>query len=278
MAKDYLTYTNHLGEQLVFGENNLFIEESDLPNWQYNYNSKNGKITNFFQDVTEHSIPAVIMADTEEEGNAIRDEVYSIIKADIEAGIKGTLIYKGWKLKCFITAETHSNWLEYAAFGDIELTVTTDEPQWTKTELFSFEANEGSIEPYGAIVGYPYTYPRQYALEKRAFYVLTNENVGRSDFILTIYGYVENPEIMIGTNKYKLNFTIPKHCKAEINTRQKTIKLISERGTASDIFQFKSNDSYIFEQIDTGTQQVFWDETFSFDVELIEVRSEPKWN
>ena len=42
-----LTYTNHYGEILEFGKDGLFINASDLHNYEWNYDVINKKIVNF---------------------------------------------------------------------------------------------------------------------------------------------------------------------------------------------------------------------------------------
>lgn len=224
MAKDTLKYTNHKGQSILFGENGLYIEESELRDWGFSYNSKNGAITTFYKDVAEKKIPVVISADSEEEGQQLRDELYNIISIDSESGKRGKLTYNGYEMECFITAVKHSSWLEYYAFGDIELTVITDRPYWVKKTAYEFNAAQFTSAELAGSKAYPNDYNYDYGL------AVVNGSIENTSALpmgaeIEIKGYALNPEIKIGNQSYKINYEIPNNCTAIINTVEKTILL-----------------------------------------------------
>ena len=44
-------YQNHLGEEINFSENGIYVKSSDLHDYAWNYTERGGKITSFKRDV-----------------------------------------------------------------------------------------------------------------------------------------------------------------------------------------------------------------------------------
>lgn len=276
MAKDYLTYINHLGQSFTFGERGLYIEESELHDWSNSYESKNGRVTRFYKDVFEKKLPVVVMADSEEEGKILRNKLYDVTSVDSESEEYGKLVYNGYEMKCYCTAAKHSGWLEYLAFGDIELTVVTDKPYWTKKTVKEFKAADYiAIETTEGGKGYPHGYEYNYGLAETNG-IIYNPSALAINAEIKIFGYALHPEIKINGQSYKINYEIPQYCTATINTLDKTILLKSRNGSEKNLLAYRDNTES-FKTIPSGMSTIYWDKSFDFNLTLIEKRGEPKW-
>ena len=276
MAKDYLTYTNHMGQSVHFGESGLFIAESELRDWSNSYESKNGRVTRFYKDVVEKKLPIVVMADSEDEGKQLRNELYEIISVDNESEEYGRLIYNGYEMQCYCTAIKHSSWLEYLAFGDIELTVITDKPYWIKKTVEEFKATDyiNTATTAGG-KGYLNGYEYNYGISETNGSIF-NPNAYSIGVEIEIFGYANYPEIKINGHSYKINYEIPQYCTATINTLDKTILLKSRNGAEKNLLAYRDSTE-IFKPIPSGNSTIIWDKSFDFNLVLLEKRSEPKW-
>lgn len=95
--------------------------------------------------------------------------------------------------------------------------------------------------------------------------------------MLRIYGSVSKPLVKIGDNTYQVNVSLNAGERLEIDSRRKTVKLVHTDGYAENVLWSAVKEYYIFEKIVAGTQIVAWNGSFSFDLILIDKRSEPLW-
>lgn len=72
-------------------------------------------------------------------------------------------------------------------------------------------------------------------------------------------------------------FSFDKKQRLEIDSRRKTVKLIHTDGYTENVLWSAAKEYYIFEKIASGTQIIAWDGSFSFDLILVDKRSEPLW-
>ena len=61
-------YKNHQNEEMRFGEEGVFVNESSLRDYEWKVVSDNNRISNLQKQITTKNIPLVIACSTEEEG------------------------------------------------------------------------------------------------------------------------------------------------------------------------------------------------------------------
>jgi hypothetical protein len=76
---------------------------------------------------------------------------------------------------------------------------------------------------------------------------------------------------------YQVNVSLNAGERLEIDSRRKTVKLIHTDGYTENVLWSAAKEYYIFEKIASGTQIIAWDGSFSFDLILVDKRSEPLW-
>ena len=62
-----------------------------------------------------------------------------------------------------------------------------------------------------------------------------------------------------------------------IESTAKKIFVTRNDGSVVNHFNDRNKQSYVFEKIPAGMNDVTWDGDFGFDIILMEERSEPKW-
>ncbi len=271
-----IMYINSFGEIFEFGKNGVYVNENDLRNYEWSFDESNNNIFNITMGIAKKTIPIVVVKDTKEERNLIKSKMYELFDKDIAAGSCGKLYVGDYYLSCYIYGMDSTDYLAVDNILNASLKVVSQNGLWCKNDMFSFQYNSNNEEGTG--YGYPHDYPHGYSFGSGHFGVVTNDSHTDSDIIISIYGYAQNPEIIIDGIIYKLNFTIDSGKYAVINTKERTIRLIDQTtGIVKNIFRYRDKTNYIFEKIPSGTHDVYWNSRFNFNIEVLLERGEPLW-
>lgn len=195
---------------------------------------------------------------------------------DIDAvdGNNGRLYIGDCYILCYISKSKKSRRYINAKQSVITFSVVPD-GAWLKETPIQFRYAFQEIDNTGK--RYPYNYPYNYGLGGGYNSAISLEAFGSMDFIITIYGYAHNPEICIGENTYKVDYTIQPGEVLRIDSKNHTVILTKTNGVTLSLFRYRGIRSYIFEKITSGEHPVYWNGDFDWDILLLEERSEPKW-
>jgi hypothetical protein len=273
---DVARYVNHLNQSIGFGLGGIFITDSELRNYEWEYDTDYDEITNFHKGVKEKKMKIIISAATEEEGIAKRNAIFQIFESDILAEQSGRLYQDGYYLNCYIVASKKAKWYLTKRYLEIEVTIATDQPDWVQEREYNFLKTEGATIEMDNLKKYPYKYGYYY-LNQVSSSSINNVSITESDFVLRIYGSVSKPLVKIGDNTYQVNISLNAGERLEIDSRRKTVRLVHADGYTENVLWSAGKEHYIFEKIASGTQIIAWDGSFSFDLILVDKRSEPLW-
>lgn len=107
---------------------------------------------------------------------------------------------------------------------------------------------------------------------------LNNEAFTDTDFVMTIYGFVDNPNIQIAGHPYTVYATIYEGERLIIDSAAGTVKKIGRLGEETNLYNARRKDYSVFQKIPPGVQTVSWPGTYGVDIILYDERSEPKWS
>lgn len=124
---------------------------------------------------------------------------------------------------------------------------------------------------------FPHEYPWDYAENTKSKEIM-NDVIGQSPFVMTIYGKCVDPEILIGGHTYKLLSTLDKGEYVIVDSKNKTITKYTIEGETENLYNYRFKEQSIFQPIAEGRNEIYWDETFGFDLVLTSERSEPAWS
>lgn len=268
-------YKNHQNEEMRFGEEGVFVNESSLRDYEWKVVSDNNRISNLQKQITTKNIPLVIACGTEEEGIKKKNQVFEVMEKDALVVQYGRIILGDYYLKCYCTGSKKTGFLESKKELHTTLTVSTDCPNWIRETTTMFR-DAGHSQGGGKNLDYRRDYPSDYTSEFKNK-TLVNENFVESNFRIVIYGPVINPTIYIAGHEYTVNIEISENEHLTIDSIERTIVLTRYDGTLFNAFGDRNKASYIFQKIPKGNCVVAWDGSFGFDVVLCEERSEPKW-
>lgn len=268
-----LKYSNHQNEVIDFGTMGIYVNTSELRNYEWSAVVRNNKITGFERGVTKRSLPVVIICEDEASGIAARNRLYEVTERDVLARQPGKIIVGAYYYRCFIVKSQKSDYLRTKRMMVDTLTTLSDNPYWVRESVYSFAPDPGGGSGY---LDHPYDYPFDYS-NRSASNELNNSGFSNSKFQIHIFGAVSNPSVSIGGHIYGVNCTVEEGDYLTIDSLEKKIYLTASDGRQANVFAYRLRQSYVFEPIKPGVNTVAWDGSFTFDVTLLEERSEPKW-
>lgn len=269
--RDKLKFVNHLNQSVTFGPANILLEENSVRDYVWKYDALYSKIINFKKEIKTFQIPIMIV---DKDKNKIADEMFAIFERDVVAKEPGRLICGDYYMNGYIIGEAHNDFV-YNKLMRISFTFVSDDAFWKKEVPYVFRINNSESTEDG--LGYPFDYPYDF-LSPINIQSFNNTNYTDSDFIITIYGYVENPAITIAGVTYQVNCTVDYNEILVINSKERTIVRTTRRGEKINEFANRNKDFNIFQKIPSGKNKVLPSSVFNFDIVIMEERSEPQWS
>lgn len=259
---EQLKYKNHLGEVIDFGSDGVFVNASELHNYEWQTSTIGNRISGFNRGIQTRTLPIVIMCDSEEEGIEKRNKLYETFDKDVLATQHGKVIIGDYYFRCYVTKSTKSDYQKSKRSMSLKLTLSTEYPYWTKETTTS--NRDGNVSSSILVI---------------------NKSFAASNFKLVIYGDADqttNPGIIIGGHLYRVNCVVGYNETLTIDTINKTIILTKADGTTVNKFNDRDRTSYVFEKIQPGVHKIafYTEDNFSpfyYDLVLYDERSEPAW-
>lgn len=270
-----MTYENHLGEKLEFGTFPLFVNYNDLRDFAWEITSKNDKIAAFKKGIVQKALPVIIKCKTEAEGYEVRNRVFEVVEKDVLAQQHGKIIIGDYYLKCYITGSKKTEYLIQKGFMLVEMTVHTDYPSWIKEKTTYF--NKDSEAEY-EFLDYPHGYMFDY-MNVQTNGMVWNDSFVPVNFRMVIHGAIINPSIFINGHRYNVDVELLEDEDLIIDSVEKTIvKMNRMTKETVNCFSKRNRDFYVFQKIPVGNSIfISPNEVISFDLTLLDERSEPKW-
>ena len=271
---DEFIFENHLGQRFEGLPNRVYLNQSDLRDYSWSFDTINNRISRFYRDTTSRKIPLVVYCKSGDEAVSVMNRLHELAEADIVEMIPGKIIVGDYYTTGYITASVKSNYLIRRKYCKIELTLTSDDPAWYREHTHPFLP--GTENGFIGGVDYPFDYRFDYALSMNGRKIVCN-SVGSSAFKMLIYGEATNPAVVINGHTYTVNGTIAKGETLLIDSLNKTITLTTASGKKINWFDKRGREEYIFEPLPAGQSTITWSGAFGFDLTVVEKRSEPKW-
>lgn len=276
-----LYYENSARKKLNLSNPPYYLQATDLFDyiWSYEKRFKSNSgygIKNLVKEISENEVKLTIAAKTEQEYYKIVDTFFDIVNYDVINEQCGKLWFGEYYLKCYIIASKKEDWEEDCAFADETLTIVPEYPFWIRETERHFLQKESAEEDKNTI-DYPYDYPYDYIASLTSSEIENNTNNGL-EFEIKVFGPCVSPQIIIGGNIYRVNTTLEEGEYLIVNSITRKIYKVLINGEQVNQYGFKDEDYYIFEKIPPGISVVSWDNTFGFDVTVIERRVTPRWS
>lgn len=275
-----IKYVNSSGASIILNQGHYLISSHDLREFKWNATTTNrpsgyGGRVSFSRGVQEKTINVGIRGRTREEFAQRAEALLALTEPDILQNKPGKLYLGSQYLTCFLSTSSQINY--YSRRGnwvDKELTIIVTEPFWnTEVTQHFLIGTSDTVEKAKRYTGrYPYRYISEFA--SRA---LHSSHYTTSPMIITIYGPVVNPRIVIGGKEYKVTAEIIENQRIIIDQINKTIVAKNPDGQETNLFDYRDKENDVFARLEAGTQHVIYTGEFGFDITVIQQRSEPSW-
>lgn len=205
------------------------------------------------------------------------DDFFSTVEVDVVANKPGKLITEnGEYMQCYIVESENNRINPLMRLNERNVTIMSPYPFWI-TEATKHFQPVGREEIEGEFLDYPYDYSYDYSYETPGIRTWNLDHYATSEFKMTIYGYCENPRILINGYPYQIFGTVEENEFLVIDSKNKTVTHYLNNGTTENWFDFRNKENSVFEPLPSGNLTLTWDGTYGFDILAYLERSEPKW-
>lgn len=272
-------YENHIGERIDLNSENIILQYQEFFNYSWDAATRNRKIKGFKRDSATLPVTVAVTAETEDEYLQIIEEFYRITEKDILAVAPGKLYINKYYLRCYISGDIKQDAFKGILFQIKNLTLVTDYPFWIKETTYQYLPELPEAEKYTDLetgIMLP-EFPFDFA-PVRGEKILENPSFTSSNFIMTIYGFAESPQVSIAGHPYRVETTVYEGERLVIDSREGTVKKIGRLGEVVDCYNARQKDYSVFKKIPAGLNVFQWSGGFGVDITLFDERSEPKWS
>lgn len=273
-----IRYVNSEGVEVILNKEPYKVLMSDLTDYDSVEVEHNGKIACFTKEITERDLNIDIISNSKEATQELCNKLNEVFEKDIYNDVAGKIYINDYYMRCFIKSCKKSK-RGNGAIRSYEYTLITDYPFWVKETTYQYfpeppeavkytELEEGIMFPE-----FPFDFCTETGEE-----VLINPSFNDSNFIMTIYGFAENPQLNIAGHPYKVEATINEGEQLVINSLAHTVQKIGRLGEITNLYNARGKIYSVFKKIPPGTNTLQWSGGFGVDIKLFDERSEPKWS
>lgn len=270
-------YENHIGERIDLNSENIILQYQEFFNYSWDATIRNRKIKGFKRDSATLPVTVAVTAETEDEYLQIIEEFYRITEKDILAVAPGKLYINEYYLRCYISGDIKQDAFKGILFQIKNLTLVTDYPFWIKETTCQYLPEPPEMVKYTELetgIMFP-EFPFDFA-PVRGEKILENPSFADSNFIMTIYGFVESPQVSIAGHPHRVETTVYEGERLVIDSKKGTVKKIGRLGEVVDCYNARQKDYSVFQKIPAGLNVFQWSGGFGIDITLFDERSEPK--
>ncbi len=211
------------------------------------------------------------------------DSLLDACDIDASNGTPGLLTFNGWSLQCFLKAGKEVFYSRSGIAYDVELLAPS--PTWFKEYKWEFKPKQATSSLTALDFKYDFPYDLGAPLALMVHDDITVPAQKPCNMRLVVYGPAHNPAITIGNNKYQVDVDVADGGYLVIDGTPNNlgVTLVGVGGEQQDVFASahtgvgRFGGNYIFEQIKPGTNNVHWNNSFSFDVFVRDERSRLPW-
>lgn len=120
---------------------------------------------------------------------------------------------------------------------------------------------------------FPFDFRKTYG--KRA---IENCSFHESDFVMTIYGFADEPSVLIAGHPYTIHAMAYEGERIIIDSAAGTVKKIGRLGEETNLYNSRDKEYSVFQKIPAGTNILRWSGGFGINLTIMDERSHPKWN
>ena len=267
---------NSEGVEVILNKEPYKVLVSDLTDYANVEIESNGKIAGFIKEITERKLNIDIISSSKETTQELCNKLNEVFEKDIYNNVAGKIYINDYYMRCFIKSCKKSK-RGNGVIRSYEYTLITDYPFWIKETTYQYLAEPPEAVKYTDLeagIMFP-EFPFDFA-PVRGEKILENPSFAESNFIMTIYGFAESPQVSIAGHPYRVETTIYEGERLIIDSKKGTVKKIGRLGEVVDCYNARQKDYSVFKKIPAGLNVFQWSGGFGIDITLFDERSEPK--
>lgn len=273
-----IRYVNSEGVEVILNKEPYKVLMSDLTDYDSVEVERNGKIACFTKEITERDLNIDIISNSKEATQELCNKLNEVFEKDIYNDVAGKIYINDYYMRCFIKSCKKSK-RGNGVIRSYEYTLITDYPFWIKETPYQY-LPEDPISGGDSILTEGVMFPEfQFDFFRaKGDEILYNPSFADSNFILAIYGFVENPQIAIAGHPYRVETTIYEGERLVIDSLTHTVQKIGRLGEITNLYNARDKHYSVFKKIPPGMNTFQWSGGFGVDITLFDERSEPKWS
>lgn len=273
-----IRYVNSEGVEVILNKEPYKVLVSDLTDYDSVEVERNGKIACFTKEITERDLNIDIISNSKEATQELCNKLNEVFEKDIYNDVAGKIYINDYYMRCFIKSCKKSK-RGNGVIRSYEYTLITDYPFWIKETPYQY-LPENPISGGDSILTEGVMFPEfQFDFFRaKGDEILYNPSFADSNFILAIYGFVENPQIAIAGHPYRVETTIYEGERLVIDSLTHTVQKIGRLGEITNLYNARDKHYSVFKKIPPGMNTFQWSGGFGVDITLFDERSEPKWS
>ena len=273
-----IRYVNSEGAEVILNKEPYKVIMSDLTDYDSVEVERNGKIACFTKEITERDLNIDIISNSKEATQELCNKLNEVFEKDIYNDVAGKIYINDYYMRCFIKSCKKSK-RGNGVIRSYEYTLITDYPFWIKETPYQY-LPENPISGGDSILTEGVMFPEfQFDFFRaKGDEILYNPSFADSNFILAIYGFVENPQIAIAGHPYRVETTIYEGERLVIDSLTHTVQKIGRLGEITNLYNARDKHYSVFKKIPPGMNTFQWSGGFGVDITLFDERSEPKWS
>lgn len=267
---------NSEGVEVILNKEPYKVLVSDLTDYANVEIESNGKIAGFIKEITERKLNIDIISSSKETTQELCNKLNEVFEKDIYNNVAGKIYINDYYMRCFIKSCKKSK-RGNGVIRSYEYTLITDYPFWIKETTYQYLAEPPEAVKYTDLeagIMFP-EFPFDFA-PVRGEKILENPSFAESNFVMTIYGFAESPQVSIAGHPYRVETTVYEGERLIIDSKKGTVKKIGRLGEVVDCYNARQKDYSVFEKIPAGLNVFQWSGGFGIDITLLDERSEPK--
>ena len=271
-----IRYVNSEGAEVILNKEPYKVLVSDLTDYDNVEIESNGKIAGFVKEITERKLNIDIISSSKETTQELCNKLNAVFEKDIYNDVAGKIYINDYYMRCFIKSCKKSK-RGNGVIRSYEYTLITDYPFWIKETPYQYLAEPPEAVKYTDLetgIMFP-EFPFDFA-PVRGEKILENPSFADSNFIMTIYGFAESPQVSIAGHPYRVETTVYEGERLVIDSKKGTVKKIGRLGEVVDCYNARQKDYSVFQKIPPGLNVFQWSGGFGIDITLFDERSEPK--
>lgn len=300
-------------EKIYLDQPPYWMQTGDFLDYSWEYELSGKRVGKLRKTVQEKEFTITVFGNTEEQYAKNLNLLHEALEKDILENTPGRFYFGEYYLSCYIFASEKAEWEGFSYSMDNTFRLIQTDPSWIKETTYQFRPQQiptkepvlrdpvvsgtpysgVTIENKAVIKEFPFDFARQsnikitypmfgfpfdFVATSYGRRTINNPSFTDSNFILTIYGFADNPSVMIAGHPYTVYATIYEGERMVINSVDRTVLKIGRLGEVTSLYNSREKIISVFQKIPPGAHVVTWPGSYGIDLTLLDERSEPKWS